>query len=232
MRYLVSLIAGTALLSPPAFAQREVNASNANQYDRVVADNARAAKSDTSEDTAPAITPLAAQAMYNFAGCVVENSRDGAVKLLAKDYRSAQYREDMGKLAKGHDRCAANSTLGFSGVVFAGNLAEHLLTDKFSDAALAANLGRDRSATPIEARGTLEAVSMCIVMRAPKESAALFRTDVASDAEKAALGAIAPQLPTCVKQGTQFKTNRSGLRALLALAAYRVAVTSEQGTAG
>ena len=68
--------------------------------------------------------------------------------------------------------------------------------------------------------------------RAPGESAALFRSEVMSDAEKAALTAIAPQLSGCVPKGTQFKTNRAGLRALLALAAYRVAVTSKEGATG
>ena len=73
---------------------------------------------------------------------------------------------------------------------------------------------------------------MCIAMKAPKETAALFRTEVMSDAEKAALTAIGPQLSGCIKQGTEFRTNRSGLRALLALAAYRIAVTSKEGGAG
>lgn len=184
------------------------------------------------EEGSPRVTPLAAQAMYNFAGCVVENSRSGVVKLLAKDYRTEEYREDIRKMAKGHDRCTPGNKLGFSGLIFAGNLAEHLLTNRFADAALSADLARDRSETPIEARSTTEAISMCIVMRAPKESVALFRTEVMSDAEKAVLTAIAPQLPNCVKQGTQFKTNRSGLRALLALAAYRIAVTSKTDAAG
>ena len=183
------------------------------------------------EETAPSVTPLAAQAMYNFAGCTVSNSRRGVVKLLSKDYRSKEYQDAIRQMARGHDRCVPGNQLKFAGVLFAGNLAEHLLTDQFSETALAANLGRDRSAAPIMARSPTEDIAMCIVMRSPSESAALFRTGIATDDEKAALSEIAPQLPNCVKQGVQFKTNRSGLRALLALAAYRIAVTGNDGTA-
>ncbi|WP_422061232.1 hypothetical protein [Sphingopyxis sp.] len=229
---LLLLIAGATLAATPAFAQREVRAANANPFDRTLASNTDESASRNDDDTAPKIEPIAAQAMYNFAGCVVEASRSGAVKLLSKDYRSKEYQDDIRKIAKGHDRCAANSRLGFSGLVFAGNLAEHLLADQFTVAALSADLGRDRSAAPIAARSTLESISMCVVMTAPQQSAAMFRTEVMSDAERDAMKALAPQLSSCIKQGTEFRTNRVGLRALMALAAYRVAVTSKEGFAG
>ena len=224
------LLAAAAMVATPAMAQREVNSANANPHDRMVA--ADAARASKGNETAKPITPLAAQAMYNFAGCVVETTRPGVEKLLAKDYRTAEYRKDVERLAKGHSRCAIGSRLGFSQLLFAGNLAEHLLIDEFSADALAADLAIDRTAAPIAARTDSEAISMCIAMRAPKDTAALFRTEVMSDAEKAALTAIGPQLSGCVKQGTEFRTNRSGLRALLALAAYRIAVTSKEGEAG
>jgi hypothetical protein len=227
---ILFLFAATAMLATPATAQRELNSANANPHDRMIAaDAARAPKAD---EAAKPITPLAAQAMYNFAGCVVETTRPGVEKLLAKDFRTEGYRKDVSRLAKGHSRCAPGSRLGFSHLLFAGNLAEHLLVDEFSADALAADLAIDRSAAPIAARTDSEAISMCIAMKAPKETAALFRTEVMSDKEKTALMAIGPQLSGCVKQGAQFRTNRSGLRALLALAAYRIAVTSKEGGAG
>lgn len=228
---LLTLGAAASMIASPAFAQREVNASNANPFDKMTAASATSTP-DRDDDAAPKIEPLAAQAMYNFAGCVVELSRPGAVKLLAKDYRTKEYQEDIRKYSKGHSRCIPSGRLGMSGLVFAGNLAEHLLSKDFSDAALSADLARDRSATPIEARSTQEAISLCVVMHAPRESAALFRTEVMSDKEKEAMQALAPHLSTCIQQGTQFRTNRIGLRALLALAAYRVAVSSKEGAAG
>lgn len=185
----------------------------------------------TATDTKPAITPLAAQAMYNFTGCVVELSRRGAEKLLAQDFRSEAYRKGIERYVRGHGRCALGNQLKASQLVFAGNLAEHLLNDKFSEPALAAELARDRSTAPVEARSASEDVALCIVMKAPAQSAALFRTEVMSDDEKAVFATIAPELPGCVKNGTEFRTNRTGLRALLALAAYRMAVTGAGGPA-
>src|SRR3546814_11942924 len=123
----------------------------------------------------------------------------------------------------------ARSELGSSQLVFAGNLAEHLLIDKFSETALAADLARDRSAMPIEARSVAEGIALCIVMQAPQDSAALFRTEVMSDAEKAVLANIAPKLSGCVRPGAEFRTNRTGQRAPLSLAPYRLAVPVRQG---
>ena len=209
MRALILSVAAALLAVSPAMAQ----------------DGTDEAALPAATDTKPAITPLAAQAMYNFTRCVVEFSRPGAEKLLARDFRSDEYRQAMRRYVKGHGRCAPRSELGSSQLVFAGNLAEHLLIDKFSETALAADLARDRSAMPIEARSVAEGIALCIVMQAPQDSAALFRTEVMSDAEKAVLANIAPKLSGCVRQGAEFRTNRTGLRALLALAAYRIAVT-------
>src|SRR3546814_17653757 len=101
-------------------------------------------------DTKPAITPLAAQAMYNFTRCVVEFSRPGAEKLLARDFRSDEYRQAMRRYVKGHGRCAPRSELGSSQFVFMGNLAKLLLIDHSSETSRAANLTRDRLACPAE----------------------------------------------------------------------------------
>src|SRR3546814_14317831 len=99
-------------------------------------------------DTKPAITPLAAQAMYNFTRCVVEFSRPGAEKLLARDFRSDEYRQAMRRYVQGHGRCAPRSELGSSQLVFAGNLAAHLLLHNFTYTALAAAHPRHPSAMP------------------------------------------------------------------------------------
>src|SRR3546814_20355776 len=119
-------------------------------------------------DTKPAITPLAAQAMYNFTRCVVEFSRPGAEKLLARDFRSDEYRQAMRRYVKGHGRCAPRSELWSSQHVFAGNLAEHLLIDKFIETALAADLARDLSSMPLVARRVDEGLALFIVKRAPR----------------------------------------------------------------
>src|SRR3546814_12640131 len=130
----------------------------------------------------------------------------------------------MRRYVKGHGRCAPRSELGSSQLVFAGNLAEHLLIDKFSETALAADLARDRSAMPIEARSVAEGIALCIVMQAPQDSAALFRTEVMSDDEKAVLANIAPKLSGCLSQGADFRTHHTGMHTLTSLAHYRIHV--------
>lgn len=213
--HALTLLAVAALAAAPAMARGEKDAVDA-----------RAA------EAAEPVSPLAAEAMYKYTECVVQANRGAAEKLLAKDFRSEEYRADVRRMAKGYSRCVPGQKLGFSSVLFAGNLAEHLLERNFSAATLAADLGRDRSAMPVPARTGSEAISMCIAMRAPQPTADLFHTDAMSSEESKVLAAIAPQLQGCVQQGVEFRTNRSGLRALLALAAYRIAVTSREGEAG
>lgn len=215
-----------AMSAAPAMAQGSFDVPTASPQAK------KSARSSDRMVAAKPITPLAAQALYNFAGCIVGTNRKGVAKLLSRDFRTKEYSDEVRRMAKGHTRCVHNSRLGFSQVLFVGDLAEHLLVDTYSDTALTANLALDRSANPIAARSDREMTAMCVVMRAPKESAALFRTEVMSDAEKTVLAAVAPQLATCVKKGKQFRTNRSGLRALLALAAYRVVETSSEESAG
>src|SRR3546814_15628266 len=126
----------------------------------------------------------------------------------------------MRRYVKGHGRCAPRSELGSSQLVFAGNLAEHLLIDKFSETALAADLARDRSAMPIEARSVAEGIALCIVMQAPHDSAALFRHEVMIYAEQAVPPNIAPKLHGCVRQHAEFHTTRTGLHAPFTLVPY------------
>src|SRR3546814_19126309 len=109
----------------------------------------------------------------------------------------------MRRYVKGHGRCAPRSELGSSQLVFAGNLAEHLLIDKFSETALAADLARDRSAMPIEARSVAEGIALCIVMQAPQDTAPMFPTEVMSAAEKDVLATTAPKPAGSVNQRTQ-----------------------------
>src|SRR3546814_13045853 len=103
----------------------------------------------------------------------------------------------MRRYVKGHGRCAPRSELGSSQLVFAGNLAEHLLIDKFSETALAADLARDRSAMPIAARSVDEGRALCIAMHAPQDSADLFRTEVMGDAANAVHPKTAPKPTGC-----------------------------------
>ena len=78
------------------------------------------------------------------------------------------------------------------------------------------------SITPSRAFFTI-GVSVLIVWPSAAGSFALLKTAVESDEEKAALGALAPALPGCVKKGEQLSVNRFNLRGTIALNFYRLA---------
>lgn len=63
----------------------------------------------------------------------------------------------------------------------------------------------------------------CVVRANPAASLALLKTPVETEAEKTALGTLAPALPGCVKQGEQIAINRFNLRGTIALNLYRLA---------
>jgi hypothetical protein len=74
-----------------------------------------------------------------------------------------------------------------------------------------------------QAYASLGPIGECVVRADPAGSLALLKTEAGSDAEKAAVGAIAAVLPGCVKKGEQLSINRFNLRGTLALNLYRLA---------
>ena len=60
------------------------------------------------------------------------------------------------------------------------------------------------------AYANLAPIGECVVRADPAGSLALLKTKVESDAEKAAVGAIASALPGCVKKGEQWSSPLAG----------------------
>ncbi|HEX8125531.1 MAG TPA: hypothetical protein VF548_08115 [Allosphingosinicella sp.] len=166
--------------------------------------------------------------LHSFARCVVER-REGEVRsLLALDFRKSAYDRAFRALAKSQYRCAPFyfGRLRSSPVLMAGAFAEELLRRRVAPGSLAGRLAFDPARAPIAARDEGEFMGLCIARTMPEASVALLASTPASPEEKAAAGAIAPNLGSCVRAGAQAKINRPGLRALVALAAYRL--TSQQ----
>ncbi len=172
-----------------------------------------------SELEAPA-TPVAVRTLHKFSRCVALRFPTRAASVLALDYRTPEYGAAMRKLATSQSSCV-NGRLGFSRVLMAGGMAETLLKREGAGGLSA----RIASAPVIEARDDIEFTSLCVVRKAPDSVVALLATEPTSVEEKTALDAIAPMLPACIRNGMQVRFNRQGLRALLALATYRIAQT-------
>jgi hypothetical protein len=177
-------------------------------------------RDDRRSELEAAPTPVAVQALHKFSRCVALRYPTRAANLLALDYRTPEYGAAIRKLAQSQTSCT-RGTLRFNGVLMAGGLAETLL-ERDGIAGLGVRLSAEMA---IEARDDIEFTSLCVVRKTPDAVVALLATDPASAEEKAALDRITPMLAGCIRGGTQVRFNRPGLRALLALAAYRIAQT-------
>jgi hypothetical protein len=168
---------------------------------------------------------FALQAMQNFGRCVVDQTPRGPREVLAMDFRTPEYRAPLKRLAKGHNRCVPNGRLRFGGVLFAGSLAEALLRSDIVADKLPQQLAFDPARDAIAARGDGETMALCTVLKAPAETVTLLETQAASAEEAAAIKAIAPTLGGCLAKGAELKMNKPAMRAMLALAAWRIVTT-------
>jgi hypothetical protein len=164
--------------------------------------------------------------MHNFARCVVKRTRPGAEKLLAMNFKDEDYAKAMKRLVNGHEPCLG-SDMKISGVLLAGSLAEALLTEDLPQAKLAGLLHPTEPALP--ARTVTEFTGLCMALQHPQETTELLYSDPTSKQSEALTEQYARLLPQCVRAGQQLRINKLGLRAIAALAAYRVAEANADG---
>ena len=165
--------------------------------------------------------------LHDFSRCVVEANPSQATRILKLDYRTDSYRRSLRNLARSPRHCAPlGGRLRMAGVLLAGAFAEAMLPRALAGRTLAAGVANDPARAPIGARDDGEYLGLCAVRSMPEQTAALLATAPASEDEKRAVAAITPGLSPCVRAGGAAKVNRPALRALLALAAYRIATQS------
>lgn len=174
----------------------------------------------------PARAPSAVDigTLHAFAGCMADRYRPGVRRLLALDYRSRAYDHALTTLSDEGSRCLpfAFGKLKSARVLMVGAFAEQLLPAALDGARLAERVAHDPSRPPIAARDEGEYLALCAVRTMPDEAAALLATKPASEDERRAVAAIRPRLGTCLRAGAAARLNAPGLRAVLALAAYRL----------
>lgn len=182
-------------------------------------------------DTAPISSAVDIGTLHVFAECLVDKYRPGVRRLLAMDYRKPAYDNALRSLTDTGKRCLpfAFGRLRSSRVLVAGALAEQLLPAALNGSRLADRVAYDPSKPPVPARDEGEYLGLCAVRTQPDGVAELLATKPASGEERLAAGKILPRLGPCVRAGAAAKINVPGLRALAALAAYRLA--SQQGPA-
>ena len=195
-------------------------------------------------DTSPAVSRAV---MAEFAGCVVRRKHDLAAEVVLDPSQRLGSEEDRGLFIS--DCMPSGSRMRARAAQMRYGLAEALvLADvkkapadlslvaplnhpPFVDRPMPAEVAADPErvarwqafAEAAQAYANLAPIDECVVRADPAGSLALLKTDVESDAEKAAVGAIAAVLPGCVKKGEQLSINRFNLRGTIALNLYRLA---------
>ena len=168
--------------------------------------------------------------MHDLARCVADRKTGEVRRLLALDYRTEEYDRSMRRLARDASSCSRFlGSLKMARVLMAGSLAEAMLAKSGSAAPLSRRLVHDPSKPAIPARDEGEYLGLCAARTMPEAVEALLATSPESDAEKSSIAKIAPNLSQCVQAGASARVNRHGLRALLALAAYRLTTSSSAG---
>lgn len=172
-------------------------------------------------------SPEAIGALYDYARCVTQDhwAAGRARAILAMDYRTHAASEALRSFVVTRNMCVPPaSALSANSLLFAGALAEKLLP---RDRDLATLVAYDPARPPFQARDEREVMSLCVVRADPAAVAALFATAPASAEEAAALRALAPRLGQCLRTGAETRVNGLQVRALLALAAWRLAALNE-----
>lgn len=170
---------------------------------------------------------LAIQAVHNFGACIVREAPTGAAEeLVAMDFHSAEYREKLRAMARGHERCITPGwQLGSSELLVAGAMAEALLKSEVKPDEMPQRLSYNPARQVIKARSPTETMALCTALNAPQATARLLSTEPTTKEESQAVQTIGPVLGQCLKKDLKVELNKPGLRSLLALAAWRIVMT-------
>jgi hypothetical protein len=167
-------------------------------------------------------SPESVRALHVYARCVARDhwARPRLRAILAMDYRDDHARDMLRNFVRDQNHCVAPAhALSAGSLLFAGALAEEMLP---SDRDLAGLVALDPARPPFQARDEREVMSLCAVRAAPADVAALLATAPGSREETDALRALSPVLGHCLRAGAQTRVNGLEVRALLALAAWRL----------
>ena len=156
--------------------------------------------------------------------CVARSEPQMVHELILTDHRSREYKKRVSAISRKQSECIreAGGNWRSSGLLYVGALAEGALHERRVLDDLAAKTAYDASRPPIETESPGDLMGYCIVRKDPAQVVALLKTDAASDAELAALKAMAPSLSGCVPANSKSDFTREALRALIALNAYRL----------
>jgi hypothetical protein len=173
-----------------------------------------------------AMGPRQLRALQIFSQCVARRRPGAARDLLANGYDDSS-RPALRRIAAWGNGCGPVGNLHVSGLLFAGAMAEAMVEMRTRRTPLERLVAVDPARPAIPARDEAEMMSFCVVGTAPAKVSALLATDGGTPADEAAVRTLFPHLTDCLGRDIRLVTNRPALRALLALAALRLALNNE-----
>lgn len=191
-----------------------------------LAGSASPAAAQDFEDRTPANQAHDREALRGWARCLVSRHTRQVNDLLAADFMSEVHDRLMRRLAEG-SLCGTPGSIRANGVLIRGELAEQMLARRIHRRPLAQLTAYRPDRPAIAARVPSEVLALCTVREAPQPVSALLATSPASAEERSALAALRPQVAQCLPVGERATFNAAGLRAILALGAYRLALHNE-----
>ena len=169
-------------------------------------------------------------ALEGWASCVARKNASEARRVLSMDFTTATYGRAIRMLAEEDKACMGfRGKMRAGGLLFAGEMAEALLE---SEGPVASALARAASGPATTAFSFTDKVAVCVVRSVPNEVASLFATARNSDQEAAALRSHALPRGMCARAAEAKKpleVSPSGLRAMLATAAFRTVAGMKAG---
>ncbi len=170
--------------------------------------------------TAPAgasATAAAATRMRALGTCIAERQPARAAAALALDTATPAARARIDALVRDNPACnAGEGASALNLLLLSGAMAEQLLGEGRSR--LGAKVS-GRSSTP---GSTPADVATCMAIADAGAVSALLATEPTSEAERGAFAPLGSALVACATKGTALRVPRSGMRALLAIGAYRL----------
>jgi hypothetical protein len=160
--------------------------------------------------------------LVEFSRCIARRRPADAAELLSMDYRQDAYDRTARAIASRSTTCAPRGRLRFSRLLFAGGLAEELLATRLRASGLAGRPPASEPVAPPQDGDVTEAIGHCLVRTHPASVAALLATAPASVEENNVVRDLTPHVAGCIAAEQIARISQPSLRAIAAIAAYRL----------
>jgi hypothetical protein len=173
------------------------------------------------QDRTPPMTADDLIKLHKYAACVADGAPRRAATVLTMEGDDEAREATEGSFFKSRGECLGRDggKMRSSSMLALGGVAERLLTRQHLIDDLPARVA---AAPTITARNDSEVVGLCAVRTAPDQARAALLTAPQTPEELQALQAIGPVLAGCLRKDQQVKFNRPGMRAMIAVAAFRL----------